>query len=453
MRVEGRWLVDAHGRVVVLHGVNLVHKLPPYEPLALGFDAAHARFLAESGFTTVRLGIIHKALEPEPGDYDRDYLERIAACARLLGEHGIHVLVDFHQDMLNERFGGQGEPDWAVAGVRLPAWPNVAFPHNYVVMPALWLAYDRFWRNADGQQDRFAAAWRVAAERLREEPAVFGYDLFNEPYPGSRAILAARPGGDARFDRALARFHGRVLAAIREVDAERIVFAEPNVLFNTGSRTHHPPLGDERSGFSFHCYCQLQTPGLPRAGGAAVARWCTRAERRVFRHAERHADAGGGALLLSEFGAIDDLAAIARTADLADEARCSWQYWSYWNRDPCCERPEEGLVHTLAGPPDEANVKAAKLRVLARPYPRAVAGTPERWRWMAEAATFVLEAVPRAGVAGGAETEIACPPVAFPRGYRAAAEGGEIVSGEVEHVLRVRPDPAAARTVVAVAAR
>ena len=445
MRVEGRWLVDEQGRVVVLHGVNLVNKLPPYEPLALGFDAAHARFLAEAGFTTVRLGIIHKALEPSPGEYDHAYLDRIAECAGLLRDHGIHVLVDFHQDMLNERFGGQGEPDWAVTGGP-PPWPDVAFPHNYFLMPALWLAYDRFWQNAGGVQDRFAAAWRAAAERLRG--VAFAYDLFNEPFPGTRAILAARPGGDPRFDRALRRFHAKCLAAIREADDEAVVFCEPNVLFNTGSHTHHGPLDDPNTGFSFHCYCQLQTPGLPRARGDAAARWCTRAERRVFRHAQEQ---GSGALLLSEFGALDDLAAVARTADLADEARVSWQYWAYWNADPCCARPEEGLVHALDRPPTPDNVKQGKLRVLARPYPRAVAGTPERWRWVAEASTFVLECSARDGVADGAVTEIACPPVAFPRGYRAAVEGGEAVSAPGEPVLRVRPAAGAARTVVAVA--
>ena len=60
----GRWLTDEHGRVVVLHGVNMVNKLPPYDPAAIGFGVDDARFLGAEGFNTVRLGIVWKAVEP-----------------------------------------------------------------------------------------------------------------------------------------------------------------------------------------------------------------------------------------------------------------------------------------------------------------------------------------------------------------------------------------------------
>ena len=33
----GRWITDADGRVVILHGVNMVYKVPPYAPDAIGF--------------------------------------------------------------------------------------------------------------------------------------------------------------------------------------------------------------------------------------------------------------------------------------------------------------------------------------------------------------------------------------------------------------------------------
>jgi endoglycosylceramidase len=52
----GRWLTDERGRVVVLHGMNMVNKLPPYHPAAIGFGAKDADFLAAQGFNTVRLG-------------------------------------------------------------------------------------------------------------------------------------------------------------------------------------------------------------------------------------------------------------------------------------------------------------------------------------------------------------------------------------------------------------
>src|SRR5437763_3416993 len=60
----GRWITDARGRVVILHGINMVYKLAPYYPQAIGFDDDDAAFLARIGFDAVRLGVIWKALEP-----------------------------------------------------------------------------------------------------------------------------------------------------------------------------------------------------------------------------------------------------------------------------------------------------------------------------------------------------------------------------------------------------
>src|ERR1700761_6973331 len=46
----GRWLTDASGRVVVLHGLNQVYKVPPYTPSADGFGDDDAAFLEANGF-------------------------------------------------------------------------------------------------------------------------------------------------------------------------------------------------------------------------------------------------------------------------------------------------------------------------------------------------------------------------------------------------------------------
>jgi endoglycosylceramidase len=42
---EGRWTTDAKGRAVILHGVNVVYKRPPYDPSAIGFGADDAASL------------------------------------------------------------------------------------------------------------------------------------------------------------------------------------------------------------------------------------------------------------------------------------------------------------------------------------------------------------------------------------------------------------------------
>ena len=50
----GRWITDAQGRVVNLHGINMVYKRPPYAPDAVGFGDDDAAFLASEGFNAVR---------------------------------------------------------------------------------------------------------------------------------------------------------------------------------------------------------------------------------------------------------------------------------------------------------------------------------------------------------------------------------------------------------------
>src|SRR4051794_29444684 len=85
----GRWLLDRQGRVRIDQGVNMVYKQGSYAPDATGFGADDARFLRRNGFTTVRLGLIWKAVEPRPGSYDDDYLDRIAHTVMVLHRHGI----------------------------------------------------------------------------------------------------------------------------------------------------------------------------------------------------------------------------------------------------------------------------------------------------------------------------------------------------------------------------
>jgi endoglycosylceramidase len=456
---SGRWLTDGQGRVVILHGVNLVNKRPPYEPGALGFDREHAAHLAREGFNSVRLCMIWKALEPEPGGYDDNYLDRIADLASLIGGVGLHVLLDFHQDMWNERFGGEGAPDWAVRDGRLPAVPNLGFPANYAMLPALWRAYDDLWANRAGPggiglQDRFAAAWRHVAQRFRDVPYVFGYDILNEPFPGSALLGSVVPGGARRFERKLSVFHRRVIRAIRQVDAQALVFYEPGVLLGFGVDVGDGGGGDPNAGLSFHSYCAAALPGAPKLPRRLQQPFCTRQAQMTFDRAERHSRRHGVALLLTEFGATDDPLALLRGVETADSNLASWHYWAYWNRDVVAERPEEGIVHDLSRPPTRDNVKQEKLDVLVRPYPRALAGTPLRIAFDRPSREFDLSYTTRApnGEPAPAEahTEVLVPVRHYPRGYVVEVDGARMASRPGAPILELVAEPGQGRVRVRV---
>lgn len=56
---------------------------------------------------------------PEPGVVDQDYLDRVMEGVDLLGDRGMWVLMDFHQDVFD------GMPSWATtpATAALPVFP------------------------------------------------------------------------------------------------------------------------------------------------------------------------------------------------------------------------------------------------------------------------------------------------------------------------------------------
>jgi endoglycosylceramidase len=423
---KGRWLTDATGRVVNLHGINMVYKRAPYAPDATGFGEDDAAFLAAQGFNAVRVGVIYKAVEPQPGVYDDAYLDRIRATVDTLAAHGIVALLDFHQDMYNERFQGEGWPDWAVMDDGLPAQPASGFPNNYLLMPALQRAFDHFFANDGGLQDHYAAAWAHVAARFRDAPNVVGYELLNEPWPGSTWADCINPGGCPVNDARLEAFDKRVLAAIRAADPRTLVWAEPYVLFNQGAGTMVGALGDPNVGFSFHDYCLVaEQPGSDTA--------CAKSDDLVFQHALDHVAATKEALMLTEFGATDAASVLGPMLQRADRNMVSWLEWHYCGcDDPTTSGPgdKQAIVLDPAKPPSGANLKTATLDQLVRPYPQVVAGTPESWSY--DAGTFKARWLAKKG-----ESEIVLPSRDYPNGYAAQVQGGSITSAKGAELLRV----------------
>ena len=465
---HGRWITDADGRVVLLHGVNMVYKRPPYHPAAGGFDDDDAAFLAEHGFNTVRVGLVYKAVEPQPGGYDDAYIEEIAATEETLARHGIFSQLDFHQDLYNERFGGEGWPNWATIDDGVPAEPLTGFPASYITSPGLNVAFTNFWLNRAGPggvglQNRYAAAFRHVAARFAPREHTIGYDVMNEPWPGLFWPTCATPLGCPLFDAfTLAPFHRRVISRIREVEPQKLIWYEPNVIFNFGADSHHPATGDPAAGFSFHVYClagAFAIPGLPPLA-------CETLDGLVFDNADRQASQTGDALLLSEFGATDDLGVIRRNVESAEEHMVSWQYWHYCAcDDPTTSGPGvQALVIDANQPPSGDNVKAEKLDVLARPYPQLVAGTPLGFDFRESSRRFELS-YSTAG-RGGADfapaseaemadprlrTEVFVPPRHYPGGYDIDVRGAAIASAPGARVLELVACPGADRVDTALA--
>jgi endoglycosylceramidase len=423
---SGRWLTNAEGQVVLVHGLNMVYKRAPYEPSAARFGSAAASTLAADGFDVVRVGVIYAAVEPRPGVFSASYVDSIASTVSLLAREGVYSLLDFHQDQLSTGFGGEGFPAWSVETNGLPPRRYV-FPLGYTDSAALDAAFDNFWADRAGPggvglQQRYAAAWQYVARRFAGNPWVLGYDVFNEPWPAhaSSAQLGA--------------FYGRVISEIRSVDRQHLIFYEPFVLFDFGVPTDLPSFGDPDLGMSFHDYC-LEDAAAHEAS-------CLQSEQKVFENALARSTTTSDALLLSEFGATDDLTDLAHLVDAADSHEIPWIEWAYCGcDDPTGSIPPaiEALVSDPGLPGKGDNVDAAKLAVLAEPYPRVVAGTPTSYSFDRATHTFQLTYLTRSpsghAFAAGSCTAVVLPAFQFPTGYVATVQGARVTSAPDAGVL------------------
>jgi endoglycosylceramidase len=422
----GRYLTDPAGQVVILHGLNMVSKVAPYEPAAAGFGSQAATSLAADGFDVVRLGVIYGAVEPEPGVFSASYVASIKRTVAELAAHGVYTLLDFHQDQMSTGFGGEGFPAWSVETDGL-AVQRFAFPSGYTSSPALDAAFDNFWANRPGPggvglQVRYAAAWRYVAARFAGDPSVLGYDVINEPWPAQST------------DAQLGAFYARVITAIRGVDRDHLIFYEPYVLFNFGQPTTLPRLSDAKLAMSFHDYC-LNDPATDPSG-------CAVSEQLPVANALARSSATGDAIVETEFGSTDDLTDLGRTEGIADAHGISWIEWAYCGcGDPTGSVPPsiEALVADPRLAATGANVDAAKLAVLSEPYPRVTSGTPETYafddatRVMTYRYAVVAPDSRRFGV--GSCTAIVVPRVQYPNGYTVEVHGARVDSRPEAGVL------------------
>ena len=462
---------------MLLHGVDLVYKIPPYEVEVNGtgrnvLTPTEAQRMAQLGFNVVRLGIIWKGLEPgtdpvndpaictpgSPGHAAADqfeakifdeYMARLQATVSLLATYGIFSLIDMHQDVYNEAFGGEGAPNWAVCTDGVTPEPRLDIANwsvNYTG-PGVAQAYGHFWDNdvVGNLQGQFDSLWTKIAAGFRGNPWVIGYDPFNEPYgPG----LAAQPNNPT-FDALLECFYsGRahpglnqngqrvtcppddpeegLIPQVEAADPTHLIAYEGNYGTDSGVPNHIGAMDYPRLVLNFHDYCFLHVPNGPEPPNFSSI--CGPLERYVFtQHAEERSDdstprqPGGPGWLLTEFGATTDTADLARITSDADANLVGWIYWQWINYDD-----PTGSHSSALWPPRAAT--ASQLNVLAQTYASAVAGTPVSMTFDPITASFQFRY--RSNPTLTAPTVIVVPvSTHYAHGYCLRASGARVTSG------------------------
>ncbi len=196
---SGKKFIDSAGRQRIFNGINLCDK--GYNDSESGeriykpdeyFSEELIKKLADCGFNIVRLGLTWDAVEPAPGRYNEEYLAKIRTVADRCEKYGIYFYLDMHQDLFTggEGLAGDGAPSWAciTGGAKFkPA--KFVWAEGYFWGKAVHRAFDSFWENKAYKgtplQTYFCNMWQHVADEFKDHPALFGFDLLNEPFPGS----------------------------------------------------------------------------------------------------------------------------------------------------------------------------------------------------------------------------------------------------------------------------
>jgi endoglycosylceramidase len=342
---SGGRIVDAHGREVLLRGVN-VNALVEYWQHTPGvfttypFTPADADAIAALGWNAVRLLVSWSRVEPAPGAYDKAHLDELEAAVERLASRGLYAIVDLHQDAWGPTlaarpdeactrgrpaFGWDGAPGWATLDGGAPRC-EVAGTREF--SPAVMAAFQAFWDDAEGPggvgiRTRYVRMLGHVAGRLSRHDSVSGYDVMNEPN-----AFALIPG---QLD-ALSALYAEAYRAIRDAEdvagvPHRLVLFEPSIAW--GQLPSAPPPFPHEGGIVY-------APHVYQGGLDATPLDRTPFERARSEAAELY---GGAPIVVGEWGASP-----ARAADpgdgyfdlhqaLQDEYRFGATLWTW--REAC----------------------------------------------------------------------------------------------------------------------
>ena len=428
LTIDGRYFRDALGRQVVLRGVNAGgrSKTAPFFPFpfaesghpgqetAPAFGLAAEAYVARVeawGMNTVRLPIIWEAVEPARGSYDTAYLTRVRALIDAFGRRGIRVVVDMHQDLFARAYCGDGAPDWALAAPVPPRPENEACEGWFMgyisdEKDEVFPAFDRFWQNGDGTRDAFRDMWREVARQLWPVGNVVGFEIFNEPHPGT--------DNEQHWGRdVLTPFYTEVAAAIREVAPAAPIFFDTSGTDATDQTFFIERPDGGGMVWAPHYYDPRVFLGLPITESFSALR--------PVAFLDEQGDRWQVPVFLGEFGAKSTNPTTAlylrKTYDAIDRFglhSTAWEYSTdsfYWNL--------EGF--SLANPDGSETPSADEL---VRAYPAAVAGQEVVFSFDKSSRTASLAWT----AAAGGISEVAVPSRLYPSGVAVTAQS-EAVCG------------------------
>lgn len=397
--VSRGFIRDDQGRAVIMRGINLAgaHKHKPY----FGFhtQADFTRVSQSWGMNSIRLLFSWSAVEPQKGTYDQAFLDKLAQRVGWAAKAGLLVVLDSHQDVYGEGFGGNGAPRWTCSEARYKAHTPVSpWFLNYTSAPVMACFDDLFSDATLGQ--RYAQMWGQVAKTLKGYSNIVGFDVMNEPHWGTHNVFT--------FEKErLQPFYDRVVKAVRAQAAGWVAFLEPANSRNMGIKTSltRPSYAD--TVYAPHSYDPLAEQG----NGFDIKRRPAVISNIKLLAAE--AKALGSALWIGEYGGVAEHAGITDYMDANYDGVAavagSQMYWDY------------GKGGGYAPMDAAGKEKKALMDGIVRPFPMHVAGDPISFAFIEESSTFSLTYFPNAIIT--APTLLSVPKRVYPSGYTVSCGG------------------------------
>ncbi|MDE1821947.1 MAG: cellulase family glycosylhydrolase [Euryarchaeota archaeon] len=322
LHAETGWpsdLVSSDGTYLPLRGVNptgFIQYGPDWNesvPLSPS-DFVEMRAL---GIDFVRMSLSWSLLEPSPGVFNASYLQAVQQAVGWGAENGVYSLIDMHQDEYgwNTTPPGieqDGAPPWAtLSGNAAHTCPVVGGSPYCPVGPAVVAAFNAFWNNTTvpgyvGLWEAYGEALHTLASTFANDPAVVGYDIMNEPYPGSNSpFLGFCPNGSPVTyvfgDCYLLPFYRAMIPYIRSADTRHAIWFEPPAYTDNLNWAAWNPvsLGDSDLVYEPHIYSDVFTTGANWSGN-------TSAIQSAFANEQYNAQEFGTAWFVGEYGVNPD---------------------------------------------------------------------------------------------------------------------------------------------------
>ena len=417
---DGPLLVDAHGRVVTLRGINTGgrSKFAPYSPFEYepdAFDEALDEYLDRLegwGFDALRVPFSWEAIEPQQGQIDEEFLARYDALLDGAHERGLWTIVDFHQDIYSEVYCGDGFPAWTLDDPPDPHHDCPAWFTGYALDDDVQNAFELFWTDATGVRTAFGELWDLMVDRHRDRPGVIGFEVLNEPGWGDEDYDEWESG-------TLPDFYSEMIARIHARAPQMLIFFDATGLDAISAETSLTRPQGDRLVFAPHFYDPTTFLG---DGELQVD---VAASLQVWSDLGRDWDLP---VLLGEFGIEHDHPqAESHTRahyEVFDDLAMHATWWEYSVSDELWNDENLSVVD------GDGNERDEVLDEIVRPYVRALAGTlVDGPRYDPDEQRFEVRWQPTAdGV-----TDIALPPRIFGGGAEVSAEGAcfELRDGRV----------------------